>query len=62
MKKATSKKLVALVSAVFAIAAFGSAHARYTLLEVIDACEGAYDNGQQISQCITNVCGYYGCD
>ncbi len=35
---------------------------KYTLSQVIDACEGAYDNGQQIDACITNVCGYYGCD
>ncbi|MEM9294129.1 MAG: hypothetical protein AAGD01_20800, partial [Acidobacteriota bacterium] len=34
----------------------------YTLDEVIDACEGAYSNGQQIDQCIMNVCGRYGCE
>lgn len=34
---------------------------RYTLDEVITACENTYDNGQQIDQCIMNVCGYYGC-
>lgn len=34
---------------------------RYTLDEVIEACENAYGNGQQIDQCIINVCGTYGC-
>lgn len=33
----------------------------YPYMEVWAACDAAYDYGNQVEQCIVNVCGFYGC-
>lgn len=72
MKFNVLKKKAALITAIalllITLAGFATAtqpiegEPRYTLDEVIDACEAAYDTDAGIAQCITNVCGFYGCE
>ena len=72
MKLSTLKKKAALMTAValllMTLTGFATAmqpidgEPRYTLEEVFESCEAAYDSGTQVAQCVHNVCSFYGCE
>ncbi|MEM9291695.1 MAG: hypothetical protein AAGD01_08445 [Acidobacteriota bacterium] len=64
MKKlATKLAILALLAAPLALVPVTEAPAgQYTLEEVAEACDNAYDRVDQFIACVNNVCGFYGCD
>lgn len=40
----------------------GFRNAGYEYMDVAEACDNAYSRGDQVEQCIVNVCKAYGCE
>jgi hypothetical protein len=40
----------------------GFRKAAYQYMDVVNACDKAYSGGNQVEQCIVNVCNAYGCE